>query len=115
MDGTVVGRVLTTNSSGWNGLYGMHRADLLGVFAKALPASAVRTGHRCVGFEQDAQVAHLYFANGNTAEVDLVIGADGIHSVVQKYIVEPSTPEYSGSRAYRGLIERATLPGWRAR
>lgn len=113
MDGTVVGRVLTTDSSGWNGLYGMHRADLLGVFAKALPASAVRTGHRCVGFEQDAQVARLHFANGNKAEADLVIGADGIQSVVQKYVVEPSTPEYSGSRAYRGLIERAKLPGWR--
>jgi len=112
MDGTVIGRVLTTDSSGWNGLYGMHRADLLGVFAKALPASAVRAGHRCVGFEQDAQVACLHFANGNTAEADLVIGADGIQSVVQKYVVEPSTPEYSGSRAYRGLIERAKLPGW---
>jgi salicylate hydroxylase len=113
MDGTVIGRVLTTDSSGWNGLYGMHRADLLDVFAKALPASAVRTGHRCVGFEQDAQVARLHFANGDTAEADLVIGADGIQSVVQKYVVEPSTPEYSGSRAYRGLIERAKLSGWR--
>jgi len=113
MDGTVVGRVLTTDSSGWNGLYGMHRADLLDIFAKALPASAVRTGHRCVGFEQDAQVARLHFANGDTAEADLVIGADGIQSVVQKYVVEPSTPEYSGSRAYRGLIERAKLAGWR--
>jgi salicylate hydroxylase len=113
MDGTVVGRVLTTDSSGWNGLCGMHRADLLDVFAKALPASAVRTGHRCVGFEQDAQVARLHFANGDTAEADLVIGADGIQSVVQKYVVEPSTPEYSGSRAYRGLIERAKLSGWR--
>ena len=29
MDGSVVGPVLTTDSSGWNGLYGMHRADLL--------------------------------------------------------------------------------------
>jgi len=113
MDGTVVGRVLTADSSGWNGLYGMHRADLLDVFAKALPASAVRTGHRCVGFEQDTQVARLHFANGDTAEADLVIGADGIQSVVQKYVVEPSTPEYSGSRAYRGLIERAKLSGWR--
>ena len=60
MDGTVVGRVLTTDSSGWNGLYGMHRADLLGVFADALPAATVRTGHRCVGFEQNAEVARLH-------------------------------------------------------
>lgn len=113
MDGTIVGRVLTTDSSGWNGLYGMHRADLLRVFADALPSSAVHTGHRCVAVEQDADVARLHFANGNTAEADVVIGADGIQSVVQKFVIAPATPEYSGSRAYRGLIERAKLPGWR--
>ena len=27
-DGTVVGPIATTDSSGWNGVYGMHRADL---------------------------------------------------------------------------------------
>ena len=113
MDGTLVGPVLTTDSSGWNGFYGMHRADLLRVFADALPRSAVRTGHRCVGIEQDADLARLHFGNGHTAEADIVIGADGIQSVVQKFVVAPSTPEYSGSRAYRGLIERAKLPGWR--
>jgi len=113
MDGTVVGPVLTADSSGWNGFYGMHRADLLRVFADALPRSAVRTGHRCVAVEQDADVARLHFSSGNTAEADVVIGADGIQSVVQKFVVAPSTPEYSGSRAYRGLIERAKLPGWR--
>lgn len=112
-DGTVVGPVLTTDSSGWNGFYGMHRADLLRVFADALPRSAVRTGHRCVAVEQDADVARLHFGNGNTAEADAVIGADGIQSVVQQFVAAPSTPEYSGSRAYRGLIERAKLPGWR--
>jgi len=113
MDGTVVGRVLTTDSSGWNGLYGMHRADLLRVLADALPAAAVRTGHRCVGFEQDGVAARLQFANGNSAEIDVVIAADGIQSVLQKYVVEPSKPEYSGSRAFRGLIASAKLPAWR--
>lgn len=113
LDGTVVGRVVVTDSSGWNGLYGMHRADLLAVLAEALPPGVVHTGHRCVAFEQDAQAAKLFFANGNSAEADVVIGADGIQSVLQRYVVEPSTPEYSGSRAYRGLIARAKVPGWR--
>ncbi len=113
MDGSVVGRVLTTDSSGWNGLYGMHRADLLRALADALPAAAVRTGHRCVAFDQDADVARLTFATGNTADAEVVIAADGIQSVLQKYVVAPSTPEYSGSRAYRGLVASAKLPGWR--
>jgi salicylate hydroxylase len=113
MDGTLVGKVLTTDSSGWNGMYGMHRADLLNIFANVLPPSAIRTGHRCIGFEQDARAAHVRFDNGNEFEADIVIACDGIHSTLQKYVVEPSPPEYSGSRAYRGLIARDKLPNWR--
>jgi salicylate hydroxylase len=113
MDGTAVGKVLTTDSSGWNGMYGMHRADLLNIFASALPQSAIRTGHRCIGFEQDARAAYVKFDNGNTEEADVVIACDGIHSTLQKFVVEPSPPEYSRSRAYRGLIEASKLPDWR--
>ena len=113
MDGTLVGKVLTTDSNGWNGMYGMHRADLLDIFAGVIPPSAIRTGHRCIGFEQDARAAYVKFENGNEAEADLVITCDGIHSTLQKYVVEPSPPEYSGSRAYRGLIEAKMLPNWR--
>ena len=113
MDGTLVGKVLTTDSAGWNGMYGMHRADLLNIFANVLLASAVRIGHRCVGFEQDQRAAYVKFDNGNIAEADIVIACDGIHSTLQKFVVEPSPPEYSGSRAYRGLIEAKKLPNWR--
>jgi salicylate hydroxylase len=111
-DGTVVGSITTTDSSGWNGVYGMHRADLLNVLAASLPSGAICTGHRCAEFEQDAAAARLKFANGETAEADIVIAADGIHSVLQEYVVEPAPPEYSGVRAYRGLIPREKLPGW---
>ena len=113
MDGSVVGQILTTDSSGWNGLYGMHRADLLGVLANAVPSSAIRTGYRCVGFEQNDRIAQLTFANGGTVETDVVVAADGIQSTLQKYVVAPSMPEYSGSRAYRGLIASEKLPRWR--
>jgi salicylate hydroxylase len=113
MDGTTVGKILTTDSSGWNGLYGMHRADLLRVLADAIPQAAIRTGHRCIAFEQDAFGAQLKFANGAALEADVVIAADGIQSTLQKYIIEPSIPEYSGSRAYRGLIASDKLTWWR--
>ncbi len=113
MDGTTVGKILTTDSSGWNGVYGMHRADLLRVLADAIPQAAIRTGHRCIAFEQDAFGVHLKFANGATLDADVVIAADGIQSSLQKYVVEPSVPEYSGSRAYRGLIASDKIPWWR--
>lgn len=113
MDGTVVGKITTTDSAGWNGMYGMHRADLLQVLADALPSSIIHTGHKCVGFTQDAAGAQLRFESGKTVDADVVIAADGINSVLQKYVVEPSAPEYAGFRAYRGVLPMEKLPNWR--
>ncbi len=112
-DGTMVGPILTTDSSGWNGMYGMHRADLLNVLAAALPSGAVRTGHRAVDFSQDDSAATVSFANGETVQADVVIAADGIHSALQRFAVAPKPPEYSGMRAYRGLVPRDRLDTWR--
>jgi salicylate hydroxylase len=111
-DGTIVAPILTTDSSGWNGMYGMHRADLLSALADALPTEAVVTGHKCMSFGQDDHGAWLTFDNGETAEADIVIAADGIQSVLQKYVVEPSPPLHSGSVAYRGLIPSERIPSW---
>jgi salicylate hydroxylase len=111
-DGTVVGPIVTTDSAGWNGVYGMHRADLLNALAATLPPKTIQTGHRCVGCDQTSDVAQLQFAHGGSFEADVIIAADGIHSTLQKYVVEPALPEYSGVRAYRGLIPRDKLPGW---
>jgi salicylate hydroxylase len=93
--------------------YGMHRADLLGMLVDRLPAGTISTGHRCVGFEQDAEQATVIFANGARATADVVVAADGIHSALQQYVVEPSAPVSSGSMAYRGIIP-ATSVNWPA-
>ena len=85
---------------------GIHRADLLALLAARLPPGTVRTGHRCTGFRQDADSAMVSFANGATATADVVIGADGIHSVLQRFVVEPAEPVFSGVVAYRGLVPR---------
>jgi salicylate hydroxylase len=83
---------------------GIHRADLLALLAEQLPPGTVRTGHRCTHFSQDAGSATAGFGNGATATADVVIGADGIHSVLQRYVVEPAEPVFSGVVAYRGLV-----------
>jgi salicylate hydroxylase len=44
------------------------------------------------------------FADGTTATADVVIGADGIHSVLQGFVVAPAEPVFSGVVAYRGLV-----------
>ena len=83
---------------------GIHRADMLALLAAQLPAGTVRTGHQCTGFSQDAGTATVSFADGTEATADVVIGADGIHSVLQGFVVPPAKPEFSGVVAYRGLV-----------
>ena len=113
-DGAPIAPVQVTDSSGWNATFGMHRADLVEFLAGALPSEVVRTGHRCIGFEQDSDRACLSFANGATVEADLVIGADGIHSELRPHVFPPSRPVFSGSVAYRGIVSHELVPHWPA-
>jgi salicylate hydroxylase len=83
---------------------GIHRADLLALLAGQLPPGTVRTGRRCTGFRQGDGSATAVFAGGTTAMADVVIGADGIHSVLQGFVVAPAEPVFSGVVAYRGLV-----------
>src|SRR5215467_8061117 len=71
-DGAPIAPVQVTDSAGWNATFGMHRADLVEMLAAALPQGVVHTGHRCTGFEQNANRARVSFANGANAECDLV-------------------------------------------
>jgi len=113
-DGVLIAPVQVTDSSGWNAAFGMHRADLVQFLAAALPPGVVRTGHRCVGFEQTGGAARVSFDNGATAEGDVVIAADGIHSELRQYVVPPSRPVFSGSVAYRGMVPSELVPEWPA-
>jgi salicylate hydroxylase len=91
---------------------GLHRADLVAVLAAALPTGVVHTGHRCVQFSQHDGSASVTFDNGVSTSADVVVAADGIHSGLQRYVVESTDPVFSGVVAYRGLIPAARLPGW---
>jgi salicylate hydroxylase len=111
-DGTPIAPVQVTDASGWNATFGMHRADLIDFLAADLPAGIVHTGHRAIGFEQNDDVARVKFANGATAEADVVVAADGIHSELCRYVVPPSKPVFHGTISYRGLVSRENLPSW---
>src|SRR5436190_669989 len=111
-DGAPIAPVQVTDSVGWNATFGMHRADLVEMLARALPSGVVHTGHRGTGFEQTGEVARASFANGAVAEGDVVIAADGIHSELRPFAAPPSRPVFHGSVAYRGVLPHARIPHW---
>jgi salicylate hydroxylase len=89
--------------------YNVHRADFLNLLFAALPGGTVRLGHRCLQLQEDGDGVRLAFANGAVAEADVVIGADGIRSVIQRQIGLESRPSSEGIMAYRGLIPAERL------
>jgi salicylate hydroxylase len=84
--------------------YNFHRADLLDLLSAAIPDGVVQLDHRCVGLRQHDNRVEVQFHNGASADGDVVVGADGIHSTVRHAIMGPESPRFSGHVAYRGLL-----------
>ncbi|NLU73990.1 NAD(P)-binding protein [Streptomyces sp. HNM0575] len=96
--------------------YTAHRADLLEVLRSAVPDGGVRRGKRCVDLTfRDGGRPVVRFADGGTAEPDVVIGADGIHSVVRGTIAGCSPAAYSGLCAFRALVPSERAPAFARR
>lgn len=82
----------------------MHRGDLHAALLTAVPATWLKRGRRLVGAEPGPDGVRLAFAGGETATADLVVGADGVHSVVRDILLGPIPPEASGRVAYRATF-----------
>ena len=80
-----------------------HRADLLGVLVDAARGIPIHTGHECQDVEQDGDSATARFANGASAKGDVMVGADGLRSVVRDRLDVPGALKYSGYTAWRGI------------
>jgi salicylate hydroxylase len=92
------------------GYFGAHRADLHTVLQQALPAECVRVNARCTGITQTPDGVTLSFADGRTADADVVIGADGIRSAVRASLFGPDAPRFTGHIVWRGLVPTDALP-----
>ena len=88
-------------------LYNVHRADLHDVLRAALGDQHLTLGARCVSLEQRGAEVTVHFADGRHATGDLVIGADGVHSVVREYVAGAVEPTRWPQIAWRGLAPGA--------
>lgn len=78
---------------------------LQAILASALPPDVIHLNHRCVGFEQYDGGVTAYFANGKGVQSDLLIGADGINSVIRQELIGDGTPAYAGRMSWRAVIQ----------
>jgi 2-polyprenyl-6-methoxyphenol hydroxylase-like FAD-dependent oxidoreductase len=66
------------------GFIGLLRPDLYERMLAALPPGVLRTGCRVDGFTQDRAGVRLHLAGGETVTADVLVGADGIDSLVRR-------------------------------
>ena len=84
--------------------YHAHRADLLDVLLSGLGDTDVHLNARVDSFEQDASGVSVRLADGRTFPGDVLVGADGIHSLVRARLFGAEHPRYTGNVAWRGLV-----------
>jgi 6-hydroxynicotinate 3-monooxygenase len=89
----------------------MHRGDLQEILTGALAPGTIRLGKRLVDVVETTTAARLLFADGMTAETDIVIGADGINSRIRELLLGPERPIYSGEIAHRSIYPIERLGG----
>ena len=92
----------------------IHRADLHGALLDGCQASELVTlinSEHVASCENTANGAKVTTVSGKSFEADAVIGADGINSVIRKFIVKGDDPlRLSGHVAYRAVLPIEQMP-----
>jgi 2-polyprenyl-6-methoxyphenol hydroxylase-like FAD-dependent oxidoreductase len=95
--------------------FSIHRGKLQNVIYQAVRArlgeTRVHPGHRLGAFQQDETGVTAYFfdrggSHIRTAQGDVLIGADGIHSLVrEKLFPNEGPPHWNGTMLWRGAVD----------
>src|SRR5262249_44602961 len=86
------------------------RADLLDALASGLDHRAIYLGHRLTGLQERSDRIILTFANGAQTEAEIVIGADGVRSVIRRSLYGDDNPTYTGRMVWRALVNADADP-----
>jgi salicylate hydroxylase len=85
----------------------IHRADLVGVLAARLmlvDPGALQVGAQVTSIGPSDTGVRVTLASGNRLEGDVLVGADGIHSVVRAHLLGPDRPRFTGNVAWRAVV-----------
>ncbi|MBP6813617.1 MAG: FAD-dependent monooxygenase [Burkholderiaceae bacterium] len=92
--------------------YHVHRADLMQVLAAAtarVPAITLHANVRVAAVRQTGDTV-IVEAGGQQHSGALLVGADGIHSIVRAHLFGAQQPTFTGNIAWRALVPARELP-----
>ncbi len=95
-----------------NPYYHIHRGDLLRVLVDAATSQSgirLHTNTRVTGHVDHGDSIEVQ-TNGSSHTGDLLVGADGIHSVIRAGIWGEARPTFTGNVAWRALVPTDRLP-----
>ena len=90
-----------------------HRADLHSILANAvqkMKPSIVHLNKRATHFEETPESVELFFDDGTSAKGDVLVGADGVKSVIRNQIAGAVPAVYTGDSAWRITVPKDKLP-----
>jgi 2-polyprenyl-6-methoxyphenol hydroxylase-like FAD-dependent oxidoreductase/acetyl esterase/lipase len=92
-------------------MYNVHRADLVQLLFDSVPAESKRLGARCVAISQTDDAVEVRLQTGETLKADVLVGCDGIHSVVRQYLRGREEKHFANILMWRSLIPAERLEG----
>ncbi|MGB3300326.1 MAG: FAD-dependent urate hydroxylase HpxO [Phormidesmis sp.] len=85
--------------------YPVTRTDLQEMLLAAVGPDCVHLGRQCVAVEQTEHKVIAIFEDGQRVEADVIVGADGTHSVIRAHLLEqPPERRYVGYVNWNGLV-----------
>ncbi|ADY83410.1 putative flavoprotein monooxygenase acting on aromatic compound [Acinetobacter pittii PHEA-2] len=86
--------------------YPVARADLQNMLMDEFGRDQIYLGKKMVSLEDKADVVEVHFADGSSTQADLLIGADGTHSLTRTYVLGQQVQRrYAGYVNWNGLVE----------
>ncbi|CAI3117715.1 TPA: FAD-dependent urate hydroxylase HpxO [Acinetobacter baumannii] len=86
--------------------YPVARADLQNMLMDEFGRDQIYLGKKMVSLEDKADYVEVHFADGSSTQADLLIGADGTHSMTRAYVLGQQVQRrYAGYVNWNGLVE----------
>jgi salicylate hydroxylase len=82
----------------------VHRADLIALLSGPLAGGPVTLRARCQSLEQTSHSVRARFEDGRSVDGKILVGCDGIHSVVRETLYGKEPADFTGNMCWRATI-----------